>query len=126
MKNDMKKVTILHLITAAKNASPFDVNMAFDAGFENIVPYTNITLNEVTGLTQDAIFSRSASGQKSEAIFIGGRDIDLTMDMLEAAKKALFHHLKFQCLQILQVLSLRVQQWWPRLNITLNGILIPI
>ena len=90
MKNDMKKVTILHLITAAKNASPFDVNMAFDAGFENIVPYTNITLNEVTGLTQDAIFSRSASGQKSEAIFIGGRDIDLTMDMLEAAKKGTF------------------------------------
>jgi methylene-tetrahydromethanopterin dehydrogenase len=90
MKNDMKKVTILHLITAAKNASPFDVNMAFDAGFENIMPYTNITLNEVTGLTQDAIFSRSSSGQKSEAIFIGGRDIDLTMDMLEAAKKGTF------------------------------------
>jgi methylene-tetrahydromethanopterin dehydrogenase len=86
----MEKVSILHLITAAKNASPFDVNMAFDAGFENIMPYTNIALSEVTGLAQDAIFSRSASGLKSEAIFIGGRDIDLTMDMLEAAKKGTF------------------------------------
>ena len=32
----MDKVSILHLITAAKNASPFDVNMAFDAGFDKI------------------------------------------------------------------------------------------
>jgi methylene-tetrahydromethanopterin dehydrogenase len=86
----MEKVSILHLITAAKNVSPFDVNMAFDAGFDKIVPYTNVALDEVAGLTQDAIFSRSSNGLKREAIFIGGRDIDLAMDMLEAAKKAMF------------------------------------
>ena len=86
----MKKITILHLITPAKNASPFDANMAFDAGFENIMPYTNVVLSEVKGLVQDAMFSRSPSGVKSEAIFIGGRDIDLAMNMLEAAKKATF------------------------------------
>ena len=86
----MEKVSILHLITAAKNASPFDVNMAFDAGFDKIMPYTHIELGEVTGLTQDAIFSRSTSGIKREAIFIGGREIDLTMDMLAAAHKAMF------------------------------------
>lgn len=86
----MEKVSILHLITAAKNASPFDVNMAYDAGFDKIMPYTNISLSEVAGLTQDAIFSRSPSGIKREALFIGGRDIDLAMDMLDAAKKAMF------------------------------------
>ena len=86
----MEKSSILHLITAAKNASPFDVNMAFDAGFEKVMPYTNVTLSEVTGLTQDAIFSRGLSGVKREAIFIGGRDIDLAMEMLDAAKKAMF------------------------------------
>ncbi|HQO16030.1 MAG TPA: methylenetetrahydromethanopterin dehydrogenase [Methylotenera sp.] len=87
----MEKVSILHLITAAKNASPFDVNMAFDAGFDNIMPYTNVTLNEVAGLVQDAIFSRSPSGIKREGIFIGGRDIDLAMDMFESAQKAMFN-----------------------------------
>lgn len=87
----MEKVSILHLITAAKNASPFDVNMAFDAGFDHIMPYTNVTLNEVTGLVQDAIFSRSPSGIQREAVFIGGRDIDLAMDMFEAAQKAMFN-----------------------------------
>lgn len=86
----MEKVSILHLITAAKNASPFDVNMAYDAGFDKIVPYTNVTLAEVVGLTQDAIFSRSPSGVKREGIFIGGRDIDLAMQMLETSQKAMF------------------------------------
>jgi methylene-tetrahydromethanopterin dehydrogenase len=85
----MEKVSILHLITAAKNASPFDVNMAFDAGFDKIMPYTDITLDEVRGLVQDAIFSRSPSGIKRESVFIGGRDIDQAMDMLDAARKAM-------------------------------------
>jgi len=86
----MEKPSILHLFTAAKNASPFDVNMAFDAGFDKVMPYTSVTLSEVTGLTQDAIFSRGLSGVKREAIFIGGRDIDLAIGMLDVAKKAMF------------------------------------
>lgn len=86
----MEKTAILHLITPAKNASPFDVNMAFDAGFDKIMPYTNVALSEVVGLAQDAIFSRSPSGIKREALFIGGRDIDLAMDMLATAKKVMF------------------------------------
>ena len=86
----MEKVSILHLITTAKNASPFDVNMAYDAGFEQIMPYTNIELAEVEALTQDAMFSRSASGVKREAIFFGGRDIKLALDMQGAAKTAMF------------------------------------
>lgn len=86
----MEKPSILHLFTAAKNASPFDVNMAYDAGFDKIMPYTNVELSEVAALTQDAIFSRSPSGVRREGIFIGGRDIDLAMQMLQAAKKAMF------------------------------------
>jgi len=86
----MEKVSILHLITAAKNASPFDVNMAYDAGFDKIMSYTNVALHEVAGLTQDTIFSRSASGIKRESIFIGGRDIDLAMDMQAAVKNSMF------------------------------------
>jgi len=86
----MEKASILHLFTAAKNASPFDVNMAYDAGFDKIMPYTNVELAEVAGLTQDVIFSRSPSGVKREGIFIGGRDIDIAMQMLNAAKNSMF------------------------------------
>lgn len=84
-----KKVSILHLITAAKNASPFDVNMAYDAGFDKIMPYTGVELKEVMGLIQDAIFSRSPSGVKRESVFIGGRDIDVAMDMLATAQESM-------------------------------------
>ena len=86
----MQKVSILHLITAAKNASPFDVNMAYDAGFEKIAVYTNVALDEVIALTQDAMFSRSPSGIKREALYFGGRDIHLALQMQESAKSALF------------------------------------
>lgn len=86
----MEKVSILHLITAASNASPFDVNMAFDAGFDKLMPYTSVGLDEISALTQDAIFSRSPSGVKREALFFGGRDISLAVDMQEMAKKAMF------------------------------------
>ncbi len=86
----MKKKNILHLITAAKNASPFDVNMAYDGGYDNIMPYTNVTLDEVEALTQDAVFSRSPSGIQAEALFFGGRDIHLALEMQEKAKSAMF------------------------------------
>ncbi len=86
----MEKPSILHLFTAAKNASPFDVNMAYDAGFDKIMPYTQVAIDDVVGLTQDAMFSRSPSGVRREGIFIGGRDIDLAMQMLAAAKHAMF------------------------------------
>jgi methylene-tetrahydromethanopterin dehydrogenase len=86
----MEKVSILHLITAASNASPFDVNMAFDAGFDKVMPYTAVSLDEISALTQDAIFSRSPSGVKREAIFFGGRDVGLAVDMQNAAKAAMF------------------------------------
>lgn len=86
----MEKVSVLHLITAASNASPFDVNIAFDAGFDKIMPYTSVSLDEISALTQDAIFSRSPSGVKREAIFFGGRDVSLAIDMQNTAKKAMF------------------------------------
>ena len=86
----MQKVSILHLITAAKNASPFDVNMAYDAGFDKIMPYANVALNEVEALTQDAMFSRSPSGVKREALFFGGRDIHVALEMQKTAVLSMF------------------------------------
>jgi len=71
------------------NNSPFDINMALDAGFDVLMPYSNVKLESIQNLTQDAIFSRSPSGIKKTALFIGGRDIGLAIDMLEATKPAM-------------------------------------
>jgi len=71
------------------NNSPFDINMALDAGFDVLMPYSNVKLESIQNLTQDAIFSRSPSGIKKTGIFIGGRDIGLAIDMLEATQPAM-------------------------------------
>ncbi len=85
----MSKRSIIHMINPMKQNSPFDINMALDAGYDILMPYNNVELNEVAGLTQDAIFSRGPAGVKKTGMFIGGRDIGLAMDMLDAAKSAM-------------------------------------
>ncbi|NBT96843.1 MAG: methylenetetrahydromethanopterin dehydrogenase [Methylocystaceae bacterium] len=80
---------ILHMLSTLKHMSPFDVNMAIDAGFDVTIPYTNVTLDEVTALVQDAMFSRAPSAALRTGIFFAGRDAVLALDMLEEAKKAL-------------------------------------
>ncbi len=85
----MEKRSIIHLLDPMPHNSPFDINMAADAGFEVVATHSNVKLEEVSGLVQDAIFSRGPAGVKRTGIFIGGRDIGLAMGMLEAAKKAM-------------------------------------
>ena len=85
----MEKPYILHMITSAKNLSPFDVNMALDAGWITAMPYTNVTVEEVQGLVHDAIFSRSPKAAKRTGFFIGGRDTLVAVQMLRVAKASM-------------------------------------
>jgi methylene-tetrahydromethanopterin dehydrogenase len=80
---------ILHMVTPLKNMSPFDVNMAADAGYDVVVPYTDVTLNEVTGLVQDAIFSRPPKLGVRQAVFFAGKSVPIALDMMERAKAAM-------------------------------------
>lgn len=80
---------ILHMLTPLKHMSPFDVNMALDAGFDAAIPYTNVTLDDVTGLVQDAIFSRGPEGVKRTGVFIGGKRAIEALDMMKRAKSAM-------------------------------------
>lgn len=85
----MPKRSILHMFDPMPNNSPFDINMALDAGFDVLMPYANVKLENIQNLTQDVIFSRSPSGIKKTGIFIGGRDIGLAIDMLQATIPAM-------------------------------------
>jgi methylene-tetrahydromethanopterin dehydrogenase len=69
--------------------SPFDVNMALDAGYDAVVPYTDVTLDEITPLVQDAMFSRSPRDAAHTAVFIAGKDAVLALDMLANLRQAL-------------------------------------
>ena len=85
----MMQKNILHMISPQGNVSPFDVNMACDAGYDLVIPYTNVNLSDVKGLVQDAIFSRSVSNAKKTGVFICGKDASLALDMLDTAKKSM-------------------------------------
>ncbi len=85
----MERPYILHMITPGKQMSPFDINMAADAGYQIIVPYCDAGIDSVTALTQDAIFSRGPKGVTRTGLFIGGRDALLAADMLERSTKAM-------------------------------------
>jgi methylene-tetrahydromethanopterin dehydrogenase len=80
---------ILHMMTPLAHMSPFDVNMAIDAGYDATVSYTRVSLEEITGLVHDAMFSRSPRDAARTGVFIGGKDAILALDMLDAAGKAL-------------------------------------
>ncbi len=85
----MEKRSILHMLDPMSTNSPFDVNMAMDAGFDVLMPYSNVKLDSVNRLTQDVIFSRSPAGIKRTGMFIGGRDLGLAVDMLDACRQAM-------------------------------------
>ena len=80
--------SILHMLTPLRHMSPFDVNMAVDAGFETLVTYTGVDLADVTSLTQDSIFSRAPADGVRTGIFIGGKNAEDALDMMDRAKKA--------------------------------------
>jgi methylene-tetrahydromethanopterin dehydrogenase len=80
---------ILHMLVPGDNVSPFDVNMAVDAGFEVIVPYTSVQTENVVPLVQDAIFSRPPKRFRETGVFIGGWDVNRATDMIEQARTAM-------------------------------------
>src|SRR5262249_27707159 len=54
-----------------------------------VVGYTNVALEEVAGLVQDAIFSRPPKLGVKTGMFFGGKNAPLALDMMAAARKAL-------------------------------------
>lgn len=80
---------ILHMLSPLKHVSPFDANMALDAGFDAVLPYCDVARQDVQGLVQDAIFSRPPKDGVKTGVFIGGKDAILALDMLDAAKQAM-------------------------------------
>ena len=85
----MKGHYLLHMFNPTKNVSPFDVNMAYEAEFDGVIPYSEVALDDIHALTQDTIFSRGTKGVKRTGIFIGGREFGLAIDMLNRAKTAM-------------------------------------
>ncbi|MFO1436328.1 MAG: NAD(P)-dependent methylenetetrahydromethanopterin dehydrogenase [Gammaproteobacteria bacterium] len=80
---------ILYFLVPGSNISPFDVTLAADAGFDQVIPLTGIRPESVTSIVQDAIFCRPPGRFNDTGIFIGGRDVHMATDMFQSARKAM-------------------------------------
>lgn len=86
-KSQGATLPILYMLSPQKFMSPFDCNMAADAGYKIVLPYDNVTVPDVQALVQDAIFSRPPKSRTG--FFLGGKDIHMALEMMASAKRAM-------------------------------------
>ncbi len=86
----MERKDLLYLVSSDPHVSPFDINMAYDAGFDAVIPYAGMAVSAVTGFVQDVMFSRGPRGSRHSAIFFAGSDLAISEEMLAMARAALF------------------------------------
>jgi len=70
--------------------SPFDILFAYDVGFDIVLPYSGVGMEEITALVQDAMFPRGPKGAKYTTLFFGGTDLDVVEKMAGKARKTMF------------------------------------
>ncbi|UCH31602.1 MAG: hypothetical protein JSV05_08970, partial [Candidatus Bathyarchaeota archaeon] len=82
---------ILYVFTTDDFVSPFDINMAIDAGFDTVLSYSHVNSEKARLLTQDIIFSRGIGGTKYTTVFVGGgRDLKEVNSVVDSIKSAMF------------------------------------
>lgn len=89
VKKKEQRQHILYFLDTDQHASPFDMNMAYDAGFDVVIPLGGVTPDEAQRLVQDIIFSRGPKGAKYTAIFVGGSNVNQAQEIFEKAIKSL-------------------------------------
>lgn len=80
---------ILYILVPDNHISPFDVTLAADAGFSQVLPFTGVKTDDIVPMVQDAIFARPPKRFNDTGIFLGGRDVHMAKDMFDSAKSAM-------------------------------------
>lgn len=85
---------ILFFLTTDEIASPFDICMAYDAGFDTVKTYESVTPEKAKVIVQDAIFSRGTKGVKYTCFFVSGREVEKVEEVAEVVRKTMFKPFK--------------------------------
>ena len=80
---------LFYLDTDVK-ASPFDICMAYDAGYNAVIPYENIVPEDAKTIVLDALLSRGPKAVKHTVFLIGGKNAERAEQIFEAAKDSMF------------------------------------
>ncbi len=82
----MKKA-LLYLDTN-KVANPFDLLLALDADYDAVIPYSNVTPDNVDYIIHNAMFARGKEGLKNTVIMVGS-DLDISERIFQKLKRIL-------------------------------------
>ena len=82
--------SIMLLLDTDKHPTPFDILMAYDSGFDAIIPYEEVEPDDVRDIVQDAMFSRGVKGSQATTIFVGGTDVEKSSEIFQKTKKTMF------------------------------------
>nr|MDO8100541.1 methylene-tetrahydromethanopterin dehydrogenase N-terminal domain-containing protein [Candidatus Njordarchaeota archaeon] len=74
----------------SKKVNPFDICMGYDAGFDSVIPYSDMPPEDAKAIVQEALLSRGPAGAKRTCFLIGGKDSDKAEKVLEVALQAMF------------------------------------
>ena len=80
---------ILHMLSPLQHMSPFDVNMALDAGYDAVVPYIDRDARRSHALGPGRDVFALPARCCPHGVFIGGKDAVLALDMLDQVRKTL-------------------------------------
>ena len=81
---------LLFYLDTDPKASPFDICMAYDAGYNAVIPYENVTAEDSKTIALDALLSRGPKGAKNTVFMIGGKNAEKAEEVLKAVKNAMF------------------------------------
>ena len=82
--------SLLFYLDTDPKASPFDICMAYDAGYNAVIPYENVTVEDSKTVALDALLSRGPKGAKNTVFMIGGKNAEKAEEIFEAIKSAMF------------------------------------
>jgi len=82
--------SLLFYLDTDPKASPFDICMAYDAGYNAVIPYENVTAEDSKTVALDALLSRGPKGAKNTVFMIGGKNAEKAEEIFEAIKNAMF------------------------------------
>jgi methylene-tetrahydromethanopterin dehydrogenase len=81
---------LLFYLDTDPKASPFDICMAYDAGYNAVIPYENVTAEDSKTIALDALLSRGPKGARNTVFMIGGKNAEKAEEVFEAVKNAMF------------------------------------
>ncbi|TFG17734.1 MAG: hypothetical protein EU530_10230 [Promethearchaeota archaeon] len=87
-KKKTGKKYLLYMVDTDPIATPYDITMAYDSGYDAVIHFEDVKPEETVGLIQDLVFSRR--NNKYTTLFLNGRHENVFFEVLERVKKAMF------------------------------------